>query len=154
MAHEELLARYLGQQLTQRETPPVVLDGEALDLGRDVGVAVGEELELHGDGDDVDDADQLFDPFAVSALGRSVKRIHEWAALSPEQRRMARQNYRLAQQLPADKRAEQWQQYEALTPEQKKVLRSAGSTSNTAARHAGANTALAKEAAKPIAPVP
>ena len=59
-----------------------------------------------------------------------------------------------AAKLPADKRAEQWQQYEALTPEQKKVLRSAGSTSNTAARHAGANTALAKEAAKPIAPVP
>src|SRR4051794_11418371 len=29
--------------------------------------------------DDVDDADQLFDPFAVSALGRTVKRIHEWS---------------------------------------------------------------------------
>jgi ATP-dependent DNA helicase DinG len=29
--------------------------------------------------DDVDDADQLFDPFAVSALGRQVKRLHEWA---------------------------------------------------------------------------
>jgi ATP-dependent DNA helicase DinG len=36
--------------------------------------------KLHGDGDDVDDADQLFDPFAVSALGRSVKRIHEWSS--------------------------------------------------------------------------
>jgi ATP-dependent DNA helicase DinG len=35
--------------------------------------------KLHGDGDDVDDAEQLFDPFAVSALGRSVKRVHEWA---------------------------------------------------------------------------
>jgi ATP-dependent DNA helicase DinG len=30
--------------------------------------------------DDVDDADQLFDPFAVSALGRTVKRIHEWSS--------------------------------------------------------------------------
>ena len=30
--------------------------------------------------DDVDDADQLFDPFAVSALGRSVKRIHGWSS--------------------------------------------------------------------------
>lgn len=85
---------------------------------------------------------------------RAHERIHEWAALSPEQRRLARQNYRLAQQLPKDERVAQWQQYEALTPEQKGVLRSAGTTSNTAARHAGARTALAKEAAKPIAPTP
>ena len=35
--------------------------------------------KLHGEGDDVDDGDQLFDPFAISALGRSVKRVHEWA---------------------------------------------------------------------------
>jgi ATP-dependent DNA helicase DinG len=34
---------------------------------------------LHGDGTDVDADDQLFDPFAVSALGRQVKRMHEWA---------------------------------------------------------------------------
>ena len=33
---------------------------------------------LHGP-DDVDPADELFDPFAVSALGRQVKRLHEWA---------------------------------------------------------------------------
>ena len=36
--------------------------------------------KLHGNGDDVDEDEQLFDPFAVSALGRTVKRIHEWAA--------------------------------------------------------------------------
>jgi ATP-dependent DNA helicase DinG len=35
--------------------------------------------KLHGEGDDVDDGEQLFDPFAISALGRSVKRVHEWA---------------------------------------------------------------------------
>jgi ATP-dependent DNA helicase DinG len=29
--------------------------------------------------DQVDDEDQLFDPFAISALGRHVKRLHEWA---------------------------------------------------------------------------
>jgi ATP-dependent DNA helicase DinG len=29
--------------------------------------------------DTVDDDDQLFDPFAISALGRHVKRLHEWA---------------------------------------------------------------------------
>jgi ATP-dependent DNA helicase DinG len=36
--------------------------------------------KLHGNGDDVDEADQLFDPFAISALGRTVKRIHEWSS--------------------------------------------------------------------------
>ncbi|GAA5131877.1 ATP-dependent DNA helicase [Pseudonocardia adelaidensis] len=34
--------------------------------------------KLHG-GDDTDPADELFDPFAISAMGRQVKRIHEWA---------------------------------------------------------------------------
>src|SRR5689334_14999605 len=35
--------------------------------------------KLHGNGDDVDESAQLFDPFAVSALGRTVKRIHDWS---------------------------------------------------------------------------
>lgn len=34
--------------------------------------------KLHGP-DDVDPADELFDPFAISAMGRAVKRLHEWA---------------------------------------------------------------------------
>ncbi len=34
--------------------------------------------KLHGP-DEVDPADELFDPFAVSAMGRAVKRLHEWA---------------------------------------------------------------------------
>ena len=84
---------------------------------------------------------------------KAHERIGEWAALSPEQRRLARQNYRLARQLPPDERVAEWQHYETLTDEQKDVLRSAGRTSNTAARHAGARTALAKEVPKPIAPL-
>ena len=36
--------------------------------------------KLHGNGDDVDESEQLFDPFAISALGRTVKRIHEWSS--------------------------------------------------------------------------
>jgi ATP-dependent DNA helicase DinG len=35
--------------------------------------------KLHGAADD-DPAEQLFDPFAISALGRTVKRIHQWAS--------------------------------------------------------------------------
>jgi ATP-dependent DNA helicase DinG len=34
--------------------------------------------KLHG-GDDTDPADELFDPFAISAMGRQIKRLHEWA---------------------------------------------------------------------------
>ncbi len=34
--------------------------------------------KLHG-GDDTDPADELFDPFVISAMGRQIKRLHEWA---------------------------------------------------------------------------
>ena len=37
-----------------------------------------------------------------------------------------------------------------MTQEQREVLRKAGSTSNTAAGHAGAPTGLAKEASQPL----
>jgi ATP-dependent DNA helicase DinG len=37
--------------------------------------------KLHG-GDDADPADELFDPFAISAMGRQIKRLHEWADTS------------------------------------------------------------------------
>jgi ATP-dependent DNA helicase DinG len=36
--------------------------------------------KLHGDGAAADPDEQLFDPFAISALGRTVKRIHGWAS--------------------------------------------------------------------------
>lgn len=77
-------------------------------------------------------------------------RIQAWAALSPEQRRMARNNYRLAKTLDRDERLATWESYNQMTPEQRSVLRANGWTSNTAARHAGAPTGLAKEAARPI----
>lgn len=78
------------------------------------------------------------------------ERIAEWAQLTPEQRRTARQNYRLAKSLPREERAAQWEQYQTLTDEQREILQRNGNTSNTAARHAGARTALAKEAAQPL----
>ena len=34
--------------------------------------------KLHGP-DDTDPADELFDPFAISAMGRAIKRLHGWA---------------------------------------------------------------------------
>lgn len=82
---------------------------------------------------------------------KALARIREWAALTPEQRRLARNNYRLAQGLDQGERAATWEQYQSMTPEQRAVLRASGWTSNTAARHAGAPTGLAKEAARPLA---
>lgn len=84
------------------------------------------------------------------AREKAGERIREWAQLTPEQRRLARQNYRLAKRLPPDERLAQWERYQQLTPEQQSVLRTSGWTSNTAARHAGARTGLAKEAAQPL----
>ncbi|MBN9426244.1 MAG: DUF3106 domain-containing protein [Burkholderiales bacterium] len=86
----------------------------------------------------------------VEARDKISQRIREWAQLTPEQRRLARQNYRLAKRLPPDERMAQWERYQQLTPEQQSVLRTSGWTSNTAARHAGARTGLAKEAAQPL----
>ncbi len=84
---------------------------------------------------------------------RVDERIREWAKLTPEQRRLARQNYRLAKRLDPDERQARWERYRELTPEQRAVLRTSGTTSNTAARHAGARTGLAKQAAQPLADV-
>lgn len=87
---------------------------------------------------------------APAAQARARKRISEWAALTPDQRRIARQNYRLARRLPPEQRQAQWERYREMTPEQQSVLRISGTTSNTAARHAGARTGLAKQAAQPL----
>ncbi len=81
---------------------------------------------------------------------RARERIRDWAALTPEQRGVARANFRLAEPLPRDERVVTWQQYQTMTPEQQQVLRSAGSTSNTAAGHAGSPTGLAKQAGRPV----
>ena len=77
-------------------------------------------------------------------------RVKEWAALTPEQRKLARANFRLVKELPTEERTAQWRQYQSMTPAQRTVLRSSGWTSNTAAQHAGATTGLAKEASQPI----
>ena len=85
---------------------------------------------------------------------KAQARIREWASLTPDERRMARNNYRLAKSLDRDERLATWESYNQMTPEQQSVLRANGWTSNTAAKHAGAPTGLAKEAARPITAVP
>jgi len=81
---------------------------------------------------------------------RVSRRIADWASLTPEQRRIARANYRLAQQVARDNVLADWENYQSMTPEQRSVLGTVGSTSNTAARHVAARNGLAKEAAQPL----
>jgi len=74
----------LQRQLVDRDLPRVAKALTTL-LGRDPTFAILKGRrnylclnKLRGP-DEVDPVDELFDPFAVSAMGRQVKRIHEWA---------------------------------------------------------------------------
>jgi hypothetical protein len=58
------------------------------------------------------------------------KRLHgrmaEWVHMTPEQRRVARENYQVSKALPAQARKKAWQAYQELTPEQKARLAAIG----------------------------
>ncbi len=77
-------------------------------------------------------------------------RMRAWVELTPEQRVRARANYNLASKLPQDQRVAEFQQYRGMTPEQRRILRSAGKTSNTAALYSGSRSGLAAEADQPL----
>jgi hypothetical protein len=96
------------------------------------------------------DLARRFPQLKTDAQARVQKRVAEWARLTPEQRRVARNNYRLAQQVARENVLAEWERYQAMTPEQRNVLNAAGSTSNTAARHVAAPNGLAKVAAQPL----
>lgn len=53
---------------------------------------------------------------------RLQERMREWLKLTPEQRRVARENYVRAQKLRPDQKSAQWQQYQQLPEEEKKKL--------------------------------
>lgn len=99
---------------------------------------------------------QRFPEVSADDQERSLKRLAEWAELTPEDRRLARYNYRWMQQLDRTEVLAAWEQYQSLTPEQRAVLAAVGRTSNTAATHPGRRTGLAAEAAQPLPrrPVP
>lgn len=49
-------------------------------------------------------------------------RMVEWAALTPKQRTQARLNFSQTQAVTAEDKAERWEIYQSLTPEQKRAL--------------------------------
>jgi hypothetical protein len=56
---------------------------------------------------------------------RLQERMTEWVKMTPQQRRLARENYQITRTLPPEKKAEAWDRYQQLPEEQKKNLAAA-----------------------------
>jgi hypothetical protein len=74
---------------------------------------------------------------------RLHSRMREWAALSPQQRTLARLNFAEAQRVAPDDKRAKWEAYQALSPEEKRKL-----AAGAPARPAAPPTAMA------VQPVP
>lgn len=68
---------------------------------------------------------------------RIQERMRAWVALTPEQRRVARESYARAKKLDTNQKSEQWQQYQQLPEEQKKTLAAEAAKSKVAALPSG-----------------
>lgn len=67
---------------------------------------------------------QNFSQLAADEQSTVQGRMHEWAALSPQQRAAARLNFADAQQLLQEDKKAKWAAYQALSPEAKQKLAS------------------------------
>ncbi|TAK92161.1 MAG: DUF3106 domain-containing protein [Burkholderiaceae bacterium] len=54
---------------------------------------------------------------------RLQSQMRDWARLTPEERRTARENYRKIEHLPKEKKQERWAAYQQLPPEKKQQLK-------------------------------
>lgn len=63
-----------------------------------------------------------FSTLKTSDQSKLHSRMAQWAALTPKQRQHARLNFAEVQKIPLLKKNEQWQAYQALSPEQQQKL--------------------------------
>jgi hypothetical protein len=56
------------------------------------------------------------------AQERLHKRMEEWARMTPDERKVARENYQVSKSVPLEKREKAWDAYQKLSEEQKKKL--------------------------------
>ena len=63
-----------------------------------------------------------FSKLPSSDQERLKSRMREWAKLSSNERRIARDNYLQSLNIPSEKKAEAWQAYQQLSPEERKKL--------------------------------
>ena len=67
---------------------------------------------------------------------RVQQQMGAWASLTPEQRRIAREQYKSLKQLPPERRAvrEKWQEYQQLPPEKRRELARKGENASAAGK--------------------
>jgi hypothetical protein len=65
---------------------------------------------------------QRFPSMGEDERRRVHERMGEWVALSPQQRTLARINFRTAKEVPASQRLDRWESYQSLSPEERKAL--------------------------------
>lgn len=77
---------------------------------------------------------QNFSQLSVPEQITMHARMADWVALSPQQRNLARLNFNVIQQLPKEDKKAQWEAYQALSAEEKRLLsaRSAAPTKSAA----------------------
>lgn len=63
-----------------------------------------------------------FETMKPDEQNRIQERMRAWVALTPDQRRVARESYTRTKKLNTDQKSAQWQQYQQLPEEQKKLL--------------------------------
>ncbi|AGW89345.1 MULTISPECIES: DUF3106 domain-containing protein [Cupriavidus] len=68
---------------------------------------------------------ERYPKFSPAEQARLQARMAEWVKMTPQQRRLARENYQITRSLPAEKKAEAWDKYQQLPEEQKKKLAAA-----------------------------
>jgi len=66
---------------------------------------------------------ERYEKFSPAEQARLQTRMTEWVKMTPQQRRLARENYQITRSLPAQKKAEAWNKYQQLPEEQKKTWR-------------------------------
>lgn len=65
---------------------------------------------------------QNFDRLSPDERATLQQRMSDWARLSPAQRARARLNFGETRRIPEDEKRARWEQYQALTPEQREQL--------------------------------
>ncbi|MDF3834295.1 DUF3106 domain-containing protein [Cupriavidus basilensis] len=68
---------------------------------------------------------ERYEKFSPAEQARLQTRMTEWVKMTPQQRRLARENYQITRSLPAKKKTEAWDKYQQLPEEQKKNLAAA-----------------------------
>lgn len=63
--------------------------------------------------------------YSPAEQARLQARMAEWVRMTPQQRRLARENYQITRSLPTQKKTEAWDKYQRLPDEQKKKLAAA-----------------------------